>query len=246
MTKQHLLGVVSHLLKEGLKGLLMKLEGKVKSMKKIRAIIILAFLLLIIVGGYMFSSQYKWSSELNVAINQGDVNRIKELLKDDSKDVNFAGKSVRNFGRERPLEFACYCEKVDYRVVELLVKRGAKAYPGDYENAIHYYDEYMYENVKLLLSTGTKPVIAGSCANILGTIASTYTTIGEDIYGIKRLEWEKKITETYKLIYYNAKPFDKKAELFESLDFAKEAENETLIAFIESELNCLEKSKADK
>lgn len=213
-------------------------------MKKIMAII--AFLLLIIVGGYMFSPQYKWSSELNVAINQGDVNRIKELLKDDSKDVNFAGKSVRNFGRERPLEFACYCEKVDYRVVELLVKRGAKAYPGDYENAIHYYDKYMYENVKLLLSTGTKPVIAGSCANILRTIASTYTTIGEDIYGIKRLEWEKKITETYKLIYYNAKPFDKKAELLESLDFAKEAENGTLIAFIESELNCLEKSKADK
>lgn len=56
----------------------------------------------------------------------------------------------------------------------------------------------------------------------------------------------KKITETYKLIYYNAKPFDKKAELLESLDFAKEAENGTLIAFIESELNCLEKSKADK
>ncbi len=214
-------------------------------MKKIMAIIIV-FLLLIIVGGYMFSSQYKWSSELNVAINQGDVNRIKELLKDDSKDINFAGKSVRNFGRERPLEFACYCEKVDYRVVELLVKRGAKAYPGDYENAIHYYDKYMYENVKLLLSTGTKPVIAGSCANMLRTIASTYTTIGEDIYGIKRLEWEKKITETYKLIYYNAKPFDKKAELLESLDFAKEAENETLIAFIELELNCLEKSKSDK
>ena len=191
----------------------------------------------------MFSSQYKWSSELNVAINQGDVNRIKELLKDDSKDVNFAGKSVRNFGRERPLEFACYCEKVDYRVVELLVKRGAKAYPGDYENAIHYYDKYMYENVKLLLSTGTKPVIAGSCANILRTIASTYTTIGEDIYGIKRLEWEKKITETYKLIYYNAKPFDKKAELLESLDFAKEAENGTLISFIESELTRLKNQR---
>lgn len=93
-------------------------------MKKIMAIIV--FLLLIIVGGYMFSSQYKWSSELNVAINQGDVNRIKELLKDDSKDVNFAGKSVRNFGRERPLEFACYCEKVDYKVVELLIRHGAK------------------------------------------------------------------------------------------------------------------------
>lgn len=216
-----------------------------EKMKKIRAIIIV-FLLLIIVGGYMFSSQYKWSSELNVAINQGDVNRIKELLKDDSKDVNFAGKSVRNFGRERPLEFACYCEKVDYRVVELLVKRGAKAYPGDYENAIHYYDKYMYENVKLLLSTGTKPVIAGSCANILRTIALTYTTIGEDVYGIKQSEWEKKITETYKLIYYNAEPFDKKAELIESLDCAKSVKNETLIGFIESELNCLEKSKADK
>ena len=215
-------------------------------MKKIRAIIILAFLLLIIVGGYMFRSQYKWSSELNVAIDKGDVKRIKELLKDESKNVNSPGKCVRTFGKERPLEFACYCEKVDYRVVELLVKRGAKAYPGDYENAIHYYDKYMYENVKLLLSTGTKPVIAGSCANILRTIASTYTTIGEDIYGIKRLEWEKKITETYKLIYYNAKPFDKKAELLESLDFAKEAENGTLIEFIESELTRLNKSEMRK
>ena len=225
----------------------MKMESTVKSMKKIRVIIILAFLLLIIVGGYMLSSQYKWSSELNVAINQGDVNRIKELLKDDSKDVNFAGKSVRNFGRERPLEFACYCEKVDYRVVELLVKRGAKAYPGDYENAIHYYDKYMYENVKLLITTGTKPVVvARDGTDLLGGIALTYTTIGEDVYGIKRSEWEKKITETYKLIYDNAEPFDKKAELIESLDCAKSVENKTLIAFIESELNCLEKSKADK
>lgn len=214
-------------------------------MKKIRVII--AFLLLIIVGVYMFSSQYKWSSELNVAINQGDVNRIKELLKDDSKDVNFAGKSVRNFGRERPLEFACYCEKVDFKVVELLIKHGAKAHPEDYRVATNYHDKYMYENVKLLLTTGTKPVVvARDGTDLLGGIALTYTTIGEDIYGIKRLEWEKKITETYKLIYYNAKPFDKKAELLESLDFAKEAENETLIAFIELELNCLEKSKSDK
>lgn len=56
----------------------------------------------------------------------------------------------------------------------------------------------------------------------------------------------KKITETYKLIYYNAEPFDKKAELIESLDCAKSVENKTLIAFIELELNCLEKSKLDK
>lgn len=217
-----------------------------EKMKKIRAIIIV-FLLLIIVGGYMFSSQYKWSSELNVAINQGDVNRIKELLKDDSKDVNFAGKSVRNFGRERPLEFACYCEKVDYKVVELLIKHGAKAHPEDYRVATNYYDKYMYENVKLLLTTGTRPVVvARDGTDLLGGIALTYTTIGEDVYGIKRSEWEKKITETYKLIYYNAEPFDKKAELIESLDCAKSVENKTLIAFIESELNCLEKSKADK
>ena len=215
-------------------------------MKKIMVIIIFAFLLLVIAAEYMISAQYKWASELNVAIDQGDVKRIKELLKDESKNVNSPGKCVRTFGKERPLEFACYCEKVDYRVVELLVKRGAKAYPGDYENAIHHYHKYMYENVKLLLSTGTKPVIAGSCANILRTIASAYTTLGEDIYGIKRLEWEKKITETYKLIYYNAKPFDKKAKLLESLDFAKEAENGTLIAFIESELTRLDKSETKK
>ena len=215
-------------------------------MKKIMVIIIFAFLLLVIAAEYMISAQYKWASELNVAIDQGDVKRIKELLKDESKNVNSPGKCVRTFGKERPLEFACYCEKVDYRVVELLVKRGAKAYPGDYENAIHHYHKYMYENVKLLLSTGTKPVIAGSCANILRTIASAYTTLGEDIYGIKRLEWEKKITETYKLIYYNAKPFDKKAKLLESLDFAKEAENGTLIAFIESDLTRLDKSETKK
>lgn len=215
-------------------------------MKKIMVIIIFAFLLLAIAAEYMISAQYKWSSELNVAIDQGDVKRIKELLKDESKNVNSPGKCVRTFGKERPLEFACYCEKVDYRVVELLVKRGAKAYPGDYENAIHHYHKYMYENVKLLLSTGTKPVIAGSCANILRTIASAYTTLGEDIYGIKRLEWEKKITETYKLIYYNAKPFDKKAELLESLDLAKGAENGTLIEFIESELTRLNKSETKK
>lgn len=216
-------------------------------MKKIIVIIIFAFLLLVIAAEYMISAQYKWSSELNVAIDKGDVKRIKELLKDESKNVNSPGKCVRTFGKERPLEFACYCEKVDYRVVELLVKRGAKAYPVDYRAATNYCDQYMYENVKPLLSTGTKPiVIAGDGEDMLVDIASTYTTIGEDIYGIKRLEWEKKIIETYKLIYCNAKPFDKKAELLESLDFAKEAENGTLIAFIESELTRLDKSETKK
>ena len=212
-------------------------------MKKIIVIIIFAFLLLVIAAEYMISAQYKWSSELNVAIDKGDVKRIKELLKDESKNVNSPGKCVRTFGKERPLEFACYCEKVDYRVVELLVKRGAKAYPEDYRAATNYCDQYMYENVKLLLSTGTRPVVvARDGTDLLGGTALTYTTIGEDVYGIKRSEWEKKITETYKLIYYNAEPFDKKAELLESLDFAKEAENGTLIAFIESELTRLDKS----
>lgn len=216
-------------------------------MKKILVIIIFAFLLLIIAAEYMISAQYKWSSELNVAIDQGDVKRIKELLKDESKNVNSPGKCVRTFGKERPLEFACYCEKVDYKVVELLIRHGAKAHPEDYRVATNYYDKYMYENVKLLLTTGTKPVVvARDGTDLLGGIALTYTTIGEDVYGIKQSEWEKKITETYKLIYYNAEPFDKKAELIESLDCAKSVKNETLIGFIESELNCLEKSKADK
>lgn len=215
-------------------------------MKKIMVIIIFAFLLLAIAAEYMISAQYKWSSELNVAIDQGDVKRIKELLKDESKNVNSPGKCVRTFGKERPLEFACYCEKVDYRVVELLVKRGAKAYTADYMAATTYSDQYMYENVKLLLSTGTKPVVIAGGEDMFVHIATTDATIGEDIYGIKRLEWEKKITETYKLIYYNAKPFDKKAELLESLDCAKGAENGTLIEFIESELTRLDKSETKK
>lgn len=215
-------------------------------MKKIMVIIIFAFLLLAIAAEYMISAQYKWSSELNVAIDQGDVKRIKELLKDESKNVNSPGKCVRTFGKERPLEFACYCEKVDYRVVELLVKRGAKAYTADYMAATTYSDQYMYENVKLLLSTGTKPVVIAGGEDMFVHIATTDATIGEDIYGIKRLEWEKKITETYKLIYYNAKPFDKKAELLESLDLAKGAENGTLIEFIESELTRLDKSETKK
>lgn len=198
-------------------------------------LLVLALALFVVaVGVVMLISQYRWSSELNEAIDKDNIDKVEELLNDTNKNCNFPGKCYSYFGNEKPLTAACLKNS---QFVKLLVQHGAKARKSDYFVVTMYEDIDAFEKVQLLLSTGTKPIVkTGDGRDLLSTIAGNDINYGERFYDISTREWKEKILRLYKLVYYNAEPFDKNEELKLSLKVAKQAKNDILEEFLEEEL----------
>lgn len=98
--------------------------------------------------------QVRWFDEINAACNEGDAERVAELLKSSQADVNLCD----DFTHRSPLHSACMNNRVE--VVKMLLAAGAKNSiegRGGLDPIQHAIREGFHQVVRACLASGVDP-----------------------------------------------------------------------------------------